>query len=75
MKLSSIVSAFALATSASALPSLSPRADAGDQQEVAKLTESIRSDILAELDEREEKLAKRGEKATCTAKNVVFRRE
>ncbi|KAL2208404.1 Di-copper centre-containing protein [Sarocladium strictum] len=75
MKLSSIVSAFALATSASALPSLSPRADAGDQQEVAKLTESIRSDILAELDEREETLAKRGEKATCTAKNVVFRRE
>jgi tyrosinase len=75
MKLSSIVSAFALASTAAALPSLTPRADSADQEEVAKLTESIRADILEELDEREAKLAKRGETATCNARNVVFRRE
>lgn len=73
MKFSSI--ALALASTASALPSLVERADASDQAEVTNLTESIRASILDELDARETKLAKRGEKATCSAKNVVFRRE
>lgn len=75
MKLSSIVSAYWLAATAAAVPALVPRADAEDQAAVAELTDSIRASILAELDEREEKLAKRGEAATCHARNVVFRRE
>jgi tyrosinase len=73
MKFSCVV--LALTTTASALPSLVERADAADQAEVAGLTKSIRASILGELNAREEKLAKRGEKATCSAKNVVFRRE
>lgn len=75
MKLSSLLSGFLLVTSAVALPSLNPRDDAVDQESVAKLTKSIRTNIIQKLDEHEAKLHKRGRTATCNARTVVFRRE
>lgn len=59
-----------------AVPTVQPRDDlAADAESFADLTASIRADVLSGLDKREAKLLKRGEKATCTARNVVFRRE
>ena len=75
MKLSSVLSALALASTAAAVPSFARRGDEADEDEVAKLTNSIKAKVFDELDERENALTKRGEKATCTARNVVFRRE
>ncbi|KAH0429210.1 tyrosinase central domain containing protein [Colletotrichum camelliae] len=76
MRISAIVSSAILASSAWGLPTVQPRDDlAADEARFSNLTESIKADVLKSLDEREEKLRKRGETATCTSRNLVFRRE
>ncbi|KAF6798247.1 tyrosinase central domain containing protein [Colletotrichum sojae] len=76
MKISALVSSAVLASTALALPALQARGDlATDEAQFADLTESIRADVLKALDDREESLRKRGQTATCTARNVAFRRE
>ncbi|TDZ32018.1 Tyrosinase-like protein orsC [Colletotrichum spinosum] len=76
MRISSIVSSAALASAALALPALRVRDDlAADEARFKNLTESITADVLRSLDAREAQLAKRGKTASCTSKNVAFRRE
>lgn len=74
MRFSSIVSSVALAAAAIAAV-VAPRVDASDEQSANDLIEGIKADVFQRLDVREEQLRKRGEKATCTAKNIAFRRE
>lgn len=77
MKAAAVLTSLLLGASTSwALPTVEVRNDpAADAEAVADLTASIRASVLNNLDEREAKLLKRGEKATCTARNIVFRRE
>ncbi|KAH6664819.1 hypothetical protein F5X68DRAFT_237253 [Plectosphaerella plurivora] len=77
MKAAPILTSLLLGASTSwAMPTVEPRDDlAADAEAVADLTADIKASVLSDLDEREAKLLKRGEKATCTARNIVFRRE
>lgn len=75
MRVSSIVSSAALASAAFAAVVFPRDDDASDEQKANDLIESIKSDVFQRLDAREENLRKRGQEATCTAKNIVFRRE
>jgi tyrosinase len=77
MKAAAVLTSLLLGASTSwAMPTVEVRNDpAADAEAVADLTASIRASVLSNLDEREAKLLKRGEKATCTARNIVFRRE
>lgn len=75
MKVSSILSTVALASIALGAVTVNPRADASDEAQVGELISNLKADVLKSLDEREAKLRKRGEEPTCTAKNIVFRRE
>lgn len=76
MRVTSLVASLLLGTRIAAIPTVQPRNDeAADAQSFSDLTEAIRADVLESLDEREAKLRKRGVEATCTSRNVVFRRE
>jgi tyrosinase len=77
MRVTSLVTTAILASAALAAPSsvVHPRDLEADRAEVEQLTESIRAKFLASLDANEAKLRKRGQTASCTAKNLVFRRE
>lgn len=76
MKVPALVASLLLGTSVGALTTVQARNDeSADAQLVADLGKSIRTDVLKSLDEREAKLRKRGQEATCTSRNVVFRRE
>lgn len=44
-------------------------------QQAIDMIDDIKANVLKSLDEREAELAKRGETATCNARNVAFRRE
>lgn len=67
--------AVALVSLALAQPHAAPREEDSEKQQVAKLIEEIKADVLQSLDEREEAMRKRGEQASCNARNIVFRRE
>lgn len=75
MKISALVSSVALASVAVAAVVTNIQDDASDEQNANDIMESIRADVLKTLDDREAKLRKRGEEASCHARNVVFRRE
>ncbi|CAI6083523.1 unnamed protein product [Clonostachys chloroleuca] len=67
--------AVALVSLALAQPHAAPREEDSEKQQVAKLIEETNADVLQSLDEREEAMRKRGEQASCNARNIVFRRE
>ncbi|KEY67777.1 hypothetical protein S7711_04095 [Stachybotrys chartarum IBT 7711] len=76
MRVAAIVASLLLGTSVGALTTIQARNDeAADAQLFAALAQSIQADVLKSLDEREAKLRKRGQEATCTSRNVIFRRE
>lgn len=76
MRITSILSASALASTALAAIALPRDVDeSSSEQKVHKLVEDIKADVLNSLDKREAELLKRGEQATCNARNIAFRRE
>ncbi|KAG7150000.1 Tyrosinase P like protein [Verticillium longisporum] len=75
MRFLSILTSVALTSVALATPVVHPRGDASDEAQVSGLIENIKASVLKSLDEREAKLRKRGEEASCHGRNVVFRRE
>ncbi|CAH0045811.1 unnamed protein product [Clonostachys solani] len=74
MRVSSLLTA-ALASLVLAQPHVAPREGGSEEQQVAKLIEEIKADVLQSLHQREETMRKRGEQASCNARNIVFRRE
>lgn len=77
MKLTSIASTAVLVSAALATARVDIRSDTlhDDEQAAAALIENIKTDVLQSLDERAADLHNRGKHATCTRKNIVFRRE
>ncbi|KAG7151127.1 N-acetyl-6-hydroxytryptophan oxidase ivoB like protein [Verticillium longisporum] len=75
MRFVSILTSVALTSVALATPAVHPRDDASDEAQVSGLVEYIKTSVLKSLDDREAKLRKHGEEASCHGRNVVFRRE
>ncbi|CAH0028277.1 unnamed protein product [Clonostachys rhizophaga] len=74
MRASSLL-AVALISLALAQPHVKFREEGSEEQQIAKLIEEIKADVLQSLDESVETMRKRGEQASCNARNIVFRRE
>lgn len=80
MKVTAILAAaLTAAVSSSALSVSLPRDDTGDgltePPELADLLEQAKENVINQVQDQEETLRKRGGTPSCTAKNLVFRRE